>query len=243
MRKWRANNPDYDRHYYAENREYIALRKWAYHQMPHVLLERRVRERLRRDGVPMLASFKKIVGLNSKAFAHHIASQFRNGMTWDNHGIEWELDHIKPVRFFDQRTLRGQMAAHHCTNWQPLLVDEHRAKTTLERRTEEQRNRLANDLGFWLIKAVFNKPRTVEEQKAARQAYYMENRTRILESQKTSYGLRRARIQAYWQNISPEKRAERNARRRAWGARNKERIAAANKAWWKKKKEVSARNA
>jgi hypothetical protein len=57
----------------------------------------------------------------------HIASQFRDGMTWENHG-QWEIDHIKPVASFNLVEVDEQRKAFHFTNLQPLWKSENRRK-------------------------------------------------------------------------------------------------------------------
>jgi hypothetical protein len=53
----------------------------------------------------------------------HLERRFRDGMTWDNYGPHWELDHIKP---------RSKCESFHETwelnNLQPLLRFENRSK-------------------------------------------------------------------------------------------------------------------
>ena len=43
---------------------------------------------------------KKILGYTKEEFCQHIESLFKDGMTWENHGIIWQVDHIRPVASF-----------------------------------------------------------------------------------------------------------------------------------------------
>lgn len=63
----------------------------------------------------------------------HLEAQFRDGMSWDNWGVVWQIDHRCPLASFDL-TCRDQflVAANHA-NLQPLLISEHREKTVRER--------------------------------------------------------------------------------------------------------------
>jgi len=58
----------------------------------------------------------------------HIESKFREGMTWQNHGRIWHLDHIVPLRAFDLSTIEGQKRAFNFKNLQPLFVLENLTK-------------------------------------------------------------------------------------------------------------------
>lgn len=53
----------------------------------------------------------------------HLEQQFKLGMTWENYGSYWEVDHIKPVtkcETFEE--------AWKLTNLQPLTVKDNRIK-------------------------------------------------------------------------------------------------------------------
>ncbi len=39
--------------------------------------------------------------LNAFELRNHIESQMSNGMTWDNYKIDWCIDHIVPIKYFD----------------------------------------------------------------------------------------------------------------------------------------------
>ncbi len=59
---------------------------------------------------------------------HHIEMQFKEGMTWDNHGVVWEIDHIIPLAAFDLTRKDQQMIANHYTNLRPLWKALNRLK-------------------------------------------------------------------------------------------------------------------
>lgn len=40
-------------------------------------------------------------GYTVAALRAHLEGQFTSGMTWENHGTAWEIDHIKPIAAFD----------------------------------------------------------------------------------------------------------------------------------------------
>jgi 5-methylcytosine-specific restriction endonuclease McrA len=53
---------------------------------------------LRGDGRPYVSKFSiKCLGYTFDTLKQHLESQFRPGMSWDNYGSEWHIDHIVPL--------------------------------------------------------------------------------------------------------------------------------------------------
>jgi hypothetical protein len=71
----------------------------------------------------------ELLGCDYDTAAAWIAAQFRDGMTWENHGEVWEIDHKRPLASFDLKVEDQRRQAMHYTNLQPLLVHENRAKS------------------------------------------------------------------------------------------------------------------
>jgi endogenous inhibitor of DNA gyrase (YacG/DUF329 family) len=59
----------------------------------------------------------------------HIEKQFKLGMTWDNHGVVWEIDHILPLAAFDLARKDQQLIASHFTNLRPEWKTANRMKS------------------------------------------------------------------------------------------------------------------
>ena len=58
-----------------------------------------------------------------------IESKFKEGMSWDNHGLSgWHLDHIRPLASFDLTDEKQIKIAFHYTNLQPLWWHENLSK-------------------------------------------------------------------------------------------------------------------
>lgn len=72
-------------------------------------------------------SVSQFIGCNSQTLKAHIEYQFRDGMTWENHGTVWELDHRIPLSSTTNETEIKQLC--HYTNLQPLLKQENREKS------------------------------------------------------------------------------------------------------------------
>jgi hypothetical protein len=83
-------------------------------------------------------SFSKssILGCTTKEFAKHLESKFNNGMTWDNYGTHWHVDHIIPCAAFDHSDLRQIKQCWHWTNMQPLIAKDNIMKS--DKLTEPQ---------------------------------------------------------------------------------------------------------
>ncbi len=59
----------------------------------------------------------------------HLEKQFKEGMTWENHGLYgWHIDHIIPCASFDLTDLEQQKKCFHYTNLQPLWAKENLIK-------------------------------------------------------------------------------------------------------------------
>jgi hypothetical protein len=86
--------------------------------------QRGLRNRVNRD-------MEALVGCSWEEFREHLSSQFRGGMTWENHG-EWHLDHVVPLCRF--HLVKELLCAFHYTNIRPIWSDEHRRKSRWERK-------------------------------------------------------------------------------------------------------------
>lgn len=51
-----------------------------------------------------------------------------SGMSWDNYGNKWEIDHFLPLSSFDLTDRTQVQEACHYTNLQPMWVSENRRK-------------------------------------------------------------------------------------------------------------------
>lgn len=129
--KWRDSNPDRVREYKRDwNRK-------RYHSDPAFRLKSVIRARLnkhlkslkegRKAGSPV-----RDLGCSIAELISYVEAKFALGMSWDNHGTVWELDHIEPLASFDL-TNRTQFLRACCyKNLQPLTIGEHLEKTNRE---------------------------------------------------------------------------------------------------------------
>ncbi len=68
------------------------------------------------------------LGCTIAELKEYLESQFRDGMSWDNYGVVWEIDHVRPLSSFDLTQHDQAAQACHYTNLQPLLIAENRSK-------------------------------------------------------------------------------------------------------------------
>lgn len=81
-----------------------------------------------------ISSAVRLLGCSLDFLKQYISSQFREGMTWDNWGTVWELDHIEALWKFDLEDPIQFKQAVHYINLQPLTIPEHKFKTSNEAR-------------------------------------------------------------------------------------------------------------
>jgi hypothetical protein len=95
---------------------------------------RRAQGALRATTLPL--SCAQLLGCSTRVFAMHIMSLFIDGMSLSNYGTVWELDHVVPLlqRVNGARPLQIDVISRfRFTNVRPVFIEEHRAKTRLER--------------------------------------------------------------------------------------------------------------
>jgi hypothetical protein len=72
--------------------------------------------------------WEDLVGYTIYDLIKHLEYQFKLGMTWDNHGSYWEIDHIRPKSWFDQNDPEQFKACWGLNNLQPLKKSLNRSK-------------------------------------------------------------------------------------------------------------------
>jgi 5-methylcytosine-specific restriction endonuclease McrA len=63
-----------------------------------------------------------------KELWEHLQKHFKDGMTKENQGKVWHIDHIIPLSFFDLNDLTEAKIANHWGNLQPLFKEENLSK-------------------------------------------------------------------------------------------------------------------
>ena len=92
------------------------------------LLRSRLHTALRAQGVRKRNGTMALVGCSSEELFDHLESQFVTGMSWENMGSEWHVDHIMPCASFDLCDAGEQKRCFHWSNLQPLFAKENLSK-------------------------------------------------------------------------------------------------------------------
>lgn len=120
----------YAKEYRENNKEktQTQIKQWIKTQTktnPEFKLKERLRNRLyvaiTKQKTTKSQSTLDLLGCSIQECRQHLELQFRNGMSWSNHGIVWEIDHIKPCSKFDLSNIEEQKQCFHYTNLQPLF--------------------------------------------------------------------------------------------------------------------------
>ncbi len=91
-------------------------------------LRSRLRSALKRQNTSKNTKTIKLLGCSIQEFKIYIESKFKKGMTWNNYGKDWHIDHIFPISHFILRDEKEIMKACHYTNLQPLWAEENLSK-------------------------------------------------------------------------------------------------------------------
>lgn len=121
-----------------KNREW--LRKWTNNNREHVNAEAKFRQRRRRAediNFKILGNLRHriwlalrgniksqvtaaLLGCSIEEFKTFLENQFKAGMTWENYGPIWHIDHIIPCVSFDLSQPKEQQKCFHYSNMRPL---------------------------------------------------------------------------------------------------------------------------
>ena len=119
--QWKKDNP---KKFAAHRRKYIR-------NSPTARVANNCRDRIRR----MIGSQGKargrsnrLIGCDADTLCLILEAQFLPGMTWDNYGSAWHVDHIIPLAAYDLTDPKQQLEAFHYINLQPLWAHENMAK-------------------------------------------------------------------------------------------------------------------
>lgn len=114
-KKWRSSKlKDYRRCKYKEDINYKII----------TLARGRLRYALKNSSKKLKTL--DLLGCSLEDLRKHLENQFVEGMTWDNYGSFWDVDHIIPCSYFDLTKEENQRICLNFRNLQPLLKEENR---------------------------------------------------------------------------------------------------------------------
>jgi Prasinovirus endonuclease VII len=74
------------------------------------------------------AATKALIGTSWKHLKAHLEAQFKPGMSWDNYGPVWHVDHVRPCAAFDLSRKSEQKKCFSFKNLQPLWARDNLIK-------------------------------------------------------------------------------------------------------------------
>jgi hypothetical protein len=127
---WQKSNPslvkDYSKKWSYNNREYF--KKWRQNQWNNnpnfrlrIILGNRLNEIIKKSKTYKTNNIISLLGCTLEECKVYLEKQFLPEMNWNNHGVVWEIDHIKPCSLFDLTKEEKQKECFHFTNLQPLF--------------------------------------------------------------------------------------------------------------------------
>lgn len=124
-RLWRKKNPESNR--LSQYKDYHKNKK----HNPNFKLRKSIRDRIYSalKGNSKTSSSLGLLGCSVNECWNHLENKFKPGMTRENHGSVWHIDHIKPCCAFDLSKESEQKKCFHYTNLQPLFIEENLKKS------------------------------------------------------------------------------------------------------------------
>jgi hypothetical protein len=139
LNAWRKNNPEKAK---AASRRRAARRATVPWYRLSSNISRRIRRGLSNPELKGRRPWEMLVGFTLADLRRRLETLFQPGMSWENYGTDWHLDHIRPVSSFNCTSV-DQPEFHECwglSNLQPLWADENMRKgARLDWRPEGER--------------------------------------------------------------------------------------------------------
>ena len=124
--------------WYSDNRSRARATRTLYQQKRHkedpgFRVVRNLRNRVwcavvRDTGAKKSSRTRELLGCSIQELRAHLEAKFCTGMTWENYGPVWHIDHVKPCARFNLLDPAQQRECFHYTNLQPLFAEENLEK-------------------------------------------------------------------------------------------------------------------
>ena len=144
--KHKERDKKYSKEYRLKNKDKIKKRMKAYRIRSRKKIAAYVRTRFQKDlnyktvmnlrhriysalkGTVKSKRTIDLLGISVDNFWSHLESKFKPGMTKNNYGKKWHIDHVIPCAAFDLTKPEEQFKCFHYTNLQPLWAKENLKK-------------------------------------------------------------------------------------------------------------------
>jgi hypothetical protein len=133
-REWRQRNVDYLKEYDKKNIERKRINRRASYERrkkdPAYKIERNCRSRISKaiNRGDKAAKTKELLGCSIEELKDYLEDLFVEGMTWQNYGLDWHIDHILPCCSFDLLQPEQQLICFNYKNLQPLWAKDNLKK-------------------------------------------------------------------------------------------------------------------
>ena len=140
INEWKTRNPEKNRESVRKSNKKRRANNPAYRALCNQRHRfRNIMKSVKNGGT---GSYSSKIGCTTKEFHKYMEAKFEPGMTWDNYGTYWHVDHIIPCAAFDQSDPHQVALCWHHSNMQPLEAKENLRKS--DKFNEEQLNLLIN---------------------------------------------------------------------------------------------------
>ncbi|MBG23906.1 MAG: hypothetical protein CMF22_10680 [Idiomarinaceae bacterium] len=150
-KEWRERNPDYFKKWRENNRDKVEsykpqkrkrareIYKHRYNHDVNYRIRRISRSMLRRAlnelGVSKNSPTCELLGYDRDMLREHLEDNFLDGMSWDNYGEVWEIDHATPISRMEEFGITSVREINSLGNLIPMYKEDNRDK--LEKTLEE----------------------------------------------------------------------------------------------------------
>lgn len=132
-KKYAARHPDKmsqrNRAYREKNRDKLRQYHRDRYQKPEVKLAYFIRGCVTRTVHNKDAPSFELIGYTPEQLRTHLEKQFVKGMSWDNHGTAWHIDHITPISKLIAEGETDPAVINCLSNLQPLWATENMSKS------------------------------------------------------------------------------------------------------------------
>lgn len=135
--RWQRQNPDKvragkRRYEQSHKADILAKRRERVRNNPdlrlRIILRRRISLGIRKAGGRKSDTTQSLTGCSYLFLRGYIEARWKEGMSWENYGLAWHIDHRMPLSRFNLLDVAEQRKCFHYSNLQPLWAVENLRK-------------------------------------------------------------------------------------------------------------------